>query len=201
MMAVKTALDQDLIGQPFALRICHHHGVIDVFRPRDWYRAPQEGGPELSLGWYGIDLALYLMQQDVETVYAQYGNFTSPDSPFMDCGRIEMQMAQNRMAAFDMYFCNRFPYPAWQLEIVGPKGMISIHRVEEDARKTVVSLDSAAGHKLLPLPTVTPGWEMFWVDDFLHRRKPAISAMDAKRITQIALAARDAARDHATVVV
>ena len=53
-----------------------------------------EGGPELSLGWYGIDSAFHLMEDKVKTVYAQYGNFTSPDSPFMDCGRIEMRMAQ-----------------------------------------------------------------------------------------------------------
>ena len=44
MMAVKEAVDRGLIGKPFALRICHHHGTIDVFHQSDWYRDPREGG-------------------------------------------------------------------------------------------------------------------------------------------------------------
>ena len=115
MMAVKEALDGGLIGKPFALRICHHHGTIDAFRPRDWYRELQEGGPELSLGWYGIDLALHFMGQEIASVYAEYGNYTSPHGPFMDCGRISMRTEGNGLASFDMYFCNRVPYPSWQL--------------------------------------------------------------------------------------
>ena len=193
MMAAKQAVDKGLIGKPFALRICHHHGTLDVFNKDDWYRDPKEGGPELSLGWYGIDLVLHFMEDRVETVFAEYGNFTSPDSPFMDCGRIVMRMEQGGIASFDMYFCNRVPYPSWQMEIVGPKGVVSIHRTEGDSTKTVVSLDSAKGYQTLPLPSRTPGWEMFWVDDFKKGREPAISAEGAKLITQISLAARDSA--------
>ncbi|MEZ4867018.1 MAG: Gfo/Idh/MocA family oxidoreductase [Caldilineaceae bacterium] len=194
MVAAKQALDEGLIGQPFALRICHHHGTIDVFNGADWYREPGEGGPELSLGWYGIDLALHLMGDRVQTVAAQYGNFTSPDSPFMDCGRIEMRMARGGMASFDMYFCNRVAYPAWQVEIVGPQGVISVHRVEGDSRKTVVSLDNAQGYTTLPLPAQTPHWETFWVDEFLHDRPLTLSAATAQEITVIALAARESAQ-------
>src|SRR5262245_16623534 len=51
IMAAKKAVDEGLIGQPFAIRICHHHGTIDVFNKHDWYREAEEGGPELSLGW------------------------------------------------------------------------------------------------------------------------------------------------------
>ena len=43
------------------MRLCQHHGTIDVFNAADWYRDPAEGGPELSLGWHGIDLVPYLM--------------------------------------------------------------------------------------------------------------------------------------------
>jgi predicted dehydrogenase len=193
MMAAKEAIDQGLIGAPFAVRICHHHGTIDVFSREDWYRDSAEGGPELSLGWYGVDLILYFLGEKVKSVYAQYGNFTSPDSLFMDCGRIVLRMTDGAVASFDMYFCNRVPYPSWQMEVVGPKGVVSIHRVEGDSSKTVVSLDGAAGYQLLPVPAQTPGWEMFWVDDFLAGREPAITAETAKRITDITLAARDSA--------
>ncbi len=194
MMAVKEALERDLIGRPFSLRICHHHGTIDVFNRNDWYRDPAEGGPELSLGWYGIDLILHLMQDKASSVYAEYGNFTSPDSPFMDCGRMLLRMAGGGLASFDMYFCERVPYPSWQLEILGPKGVISIHRTEADPLKPVVAVDGPNGHQALPLPTETPGWEMFWVDDFLAGREPTITAEGALLITRISLAAREAAQ-------
>jgi predicted dehydrogenase len=191
--AAKNAVDKGLIGQPFSIRICHHHGTIDVFKKNDWYRNPEEGGPELSLGWYGIDLILHFMGEKVKTVSADYGNFTSPDSPFMDCGRLTMRMDNDSIASFDMYFCNRVPYPSWQMEILGPKGVISIHRTEGDSTRTVVSLDSANGYELLPIPSQTPNWEMFWVEDFKSGRQPAISAEEAKLITQISLTARESA--------
>ena len=44
------------VGRPIALRISHNHGTLDVFDPTDWYRDRDEGGPELSLGWYVIDV-------------------------------------------------------------------------------------------------------------------------------------------------
>ncbi len=199
MLAVKQALEAGLIGEPFALRICHHHGTIDVFHQSDWYRDPKEGGPELSLGWYGIDLVLQFMQDQVATVSAQYGNYTSPGSPFMDCGRIVMRLARGGVASFDMYFCNRMPYPSWQLEVVGPKGVISIHRTEADPLKTLVALDSAEGYRRLPVPEQTPGWETFWVDDLLACREPSLTAEYAALVTRISLAAREAAQQGRVV--
>jgi len=193
MVTAKRALDDGLIGQPFSVRICHHHGTIDGFHKNDWYRDPKEGGPELSLGWYGIDLALNFIGDKVKTIFAKYGNYTTPDSPFMDCGRIVMEMKNGSVASFDMYFCNRFHYPSWQMEIVGPKGVISIHRVEGDSSKTVVSLDGADGYSILPVPQETPHWEMFWVDELAQGRPLSVSAEYAKQVTLLSLAARDSA--------
>ena len=81
LAAVKRALDEGLIGEPFSLRICHHHGSIDVFNASDWFRSPAEGGPELSLAWYGIDLLLHFTGDKVKHIYAQYGNFTFTHQP------------------------------------------------------------------------------------------------------------------------
>lgn len=194
MMAVKAAVAEGRIGRPFSLRICHYHGTLDVFDRADWYRDPAEGGPELSLGWYGIDLVLDLMDDRVTQVYADYGNFTTPDSPFMDCGRILFHLAGGGNALFEMYFCHRFAYPAWQLELAGPQGVISIHRAEARGTSATVSLDSAQGTESLPLPAQTPGWEMFWVDELLAGKPPSISAEQAALITKLSLTARESAR-------
>ena len=71
--------------------------------------------------------------------------------------------------------------------------------VEGDSRKTVVSLDSAQGYTTLPMPEQTPGWEMFWVDEFMNHREPTISAETAQEITTIALAARESAHQGRVV--
>ncbi|MHB9033634.1 MAG: Gfo/Idh/MocA family protein [Anaerolineae bacterium] len=201
MAAVKHALDQGLIGRPFAIRVCHHHGVIDVFHQNDWYRDPLEGGPELSLGWYGIDLVQQLMDAKVARVYAQYSNYTSPDSPFMDCGRMTMALDGGGSAAFDMLFCNRLDYPAWQLEVIGPQGIISIHRAESGSTRTAVTLDRAGEHTGLSLPEHTPHWEMFWVDELLAGKAPSLTAEYARQVTVVSLAARESARLGREIVV
>lgn len=139
------------------------------------------------------------MGEAIVSVYAQYGNFTSPDSPFMDCGRVAMRLASGGLASFDVYFCNRVPYPPWQMEVVGPKGVISIHRAAPDTATTAVGLDGPDGYERLPLPDRAPGWESFWIDDFLAGDEPAISAEEAKLITQVSLAARESAASGAPV--
>jgi UDP-N-acetylglucosamine 3-dehydrogenase len=194
MMGAQEALQRGAIGAPFSLRICHHHGTIDAFGAQDWYREVQEGGPELSLGWYGIDLAIYFMGSGFRSVYAEYGNYTTPNSPFMDCGRIVLRAESGTLASFDMYFCNRVAYPSWQMEIVGPGGVISLHRSEGDPLKTVLSLDGPQGYERLPTPERTPGWETYWIEDLLAGREPTISAEVASTITRISLAAAESAR-------
>jgi predicted dehydrogenase len=192
-VALRSAIDEGLIGEPFALRICHHHGVIDSFGRDDWYREAAEGGPELSLGWYGVDLILHLMDDDIESVFAEYGNYTTPDSPFMDCGRIVARMSRGGVASFDMYFCNRVPYPSWQVEVLGPSGVLSIHRKEDSSRGVVVSLDAGDGYRALPVPEDTPSWETFWIDELHSGKEPTVGAEQAMLITEISLAARASA--------
>jgi predicted dehydrogenase len=199
-MAVKNALAAGAIGQPFSLRLCHHHGTLDVFKPADWYRDPAEGGPELSLGWYGIDLILHLLDDDVAQIYPTYGNFTTPDSPFMDCGRMVLKMAQGGSAVFDMLFCNRFAYPSWQLEIVGTEGVIAIQRSAPDSNGAVVTMHSAQGTQTLPLPQQTPGWEHFWIDEFVNSCELSLDAAQASKITHLSLAARKSALTGQPVV-
>ena len=198
--AAKRAVAKGRIGRPFAMRLCHHHGTLDSFPKGDWYRDPREGGPELSLGWYVIDLVLDFMGRRVESVFAQYANYTSPDSPFMDCGKLVMRLAGGAMASCDMYFCNRVPYPSWEMEVVGPRGAVRVHPVRAGSTEIAASLCTARGTTPLPPPRRTPHWELFWVEDFKKGRPAAISPDVAAAITRISLAARDSARKGRPVV-
>ncbi len=198
-MAVKSALASGAIGQPFSLRLCHHHGTLDVFNAADRYRDPVEGGPELSLGWYGIDLILHLLDDEVTQVYATYGNFTTPDSPFMDCGRMVLEMAKGGSAVFDMLFCNRFAYPSWQLEIVGTDGVLAIQRSAPDSNGAVVTLHNGEGTQPISLPQQTPGWEHFWIEEFRTGGALSLDANDALEITRLSLAALQSAQSGQAV--
>lgn len=194
MAAVLGVIGEGLIGEPFFARICHHHGTIDCFHDSDWYREPAEGGPELSLGWYGIDLALQLLGRKVRSVHAHYGNHTTPGSPFMDCGRISLGMEGGAMAAFDMYFCNRIAYPSWQLEVAGTKGVVSIVRKDALSVDTVVLLEDAKGARVIEPGADSPDWEMFWAAEFRDGKTPSVTAEYAAYVTGLTLLARESAR-------
>lgn len=195
-MAAKRVFDSGKIGAPFSMHVAHHHGTIDVFGPRDYYRDPKEGGPELSLGWYLVDLVMHFMAKPVTQVSALYGNFTSLDSPFMDCGKMTLALDGGAMAFCDMYFCNRFEFPRWEMEIVGGKGAVLIRQSKEE---TSVSVSTAAGVTEVPLPARAPHWELFWIEDFRAARAPALSAAHARTVTGVCLAARDSARQRRIV--
>jgi hypothetical protein len=105
-----------------------------------------------------------------------------------------MEMERGGVASFDMFFCNRMEYPAWQLEITGPKGTISIHRVENNSSNTVVGLNGADGYQALPVLHETPHWERFWVDELAQGRSLSLTAEYARQVTLISLAARESAQ-------
>ena len=199
-VAAKKALDGGRIGVPFSLRICHHHGTIDVFHPEDFYREPAEGGPELSLGWYMVDLVLQFLQRPVERVSANYGTFTTPGSPFMDCGKLSLCMAGGALASCDMYFCNRFEFPSWEMELVGEKGALLVRQSCGAGKETSVVLLTAGGRKQLSLPARAPHWELFWIDELRGSGAPSLTAGYAREVTRVCLAARDSARRGKTVV-
>jgi UDP-N-acetylglucosamine 3-dehydrogenase len=199
IFAAKTAIAHGLIGEPFALRLAHHHGTIDGFHKNDWYRRKKEGGPELSLAWYVIDLAMHLTGSRVKQVFALYRNYTTPASPFMDCGKMVLSMGTGAMVSCDMFFCNRFPYPTWEMEIIGTRGAVVVHADPASHGKTVATLHSAKGIKPLPLPSRQPDREVAWVEGFRKGRPAVVPAEEALEITRISLAALESARTGKSV--
>lgn len=112
------------IGDVYAVRVMHQHGSIDGFPPNDWYWHLEEGGPELSLGWYVLDAVRWLSGKEVMRIYAEYENFASSNSPFMDNGKMVMRLTGGAIASTDIYFSTRWPFPRWEIEVVGSKGSI-----------------------------------------------------------------------------
>jgi predicted dehydrogenase len=112
------------IGQVHCLRVMHQHGTLSGWPAGDWYPNPQEGGPALSLGWYIVDTIRWLSGSEIERAYAEYDNFATPESPFMDNGKAILRPESGAIASADMYFSTKWSFPSWEIEAVGSKGAI-----------------------------------------------------------------------------
>ena len=189
------------IGDPFSIRISHNHGTIAAFGPDDWYREKKEGGPELSLGWYVIDVLRGLVPRRVARVYAEYHNFASPDSPFMDQGKIVLRFVNDTVASCDMHFSNRFAFPTWDLEVAGTAGALRTHSGTPQDGVPEALLWTADGVEVLDVPEGNC-WSAdteAWVAAFNQHRTPPIDAEEGRLITMISLACRESAEQHRVV--
>lgn len=195
-VVARQAVEAGRVGRPVAVRISHNHGTIDVFGPTDWYRDGAEGGPELSLGWYVIDVLRSIVPRPVRRVFAEYDNFSSPDSPFMDQGKIVLRFDDETLGACDMYFSNRFGFPTWNLEVIGTEGAIRTHAGRDGDGVPRALLWTSAGPEPLEVPQ-GDNWTAdtaAWVRAFAGDQPPPIDAEEAQAITEICLACRQSAQ-------
>ena len=200
-VAARKIIDDGAIGRPVSVRISHNHGTIDTFAAGDWYREAIEGGPELSLGWYVIDVLRGLLGTRPTRVFAEYGNFVSPDSPFMDHGKILMRFDENTIASCDLYFSNRFPFPTWDLEVIGTEGALRTHAGAQQDGVPPAVLWTKDGPTEIPVPE-GDFWTAdtsAWVAAFAADRPHQIDAEEARTITEISLACREAAQQKRAV--
>ncbi len=112
------------IGEVISVRVMHQHGSLVGWPEGDWYLQPEQGGPVLSLGWYIFDAVRWLSGSELTRVYAEYDNFATPHSPFMDNGKVVGRMQSGAIASGDMYFSTRWPFPTWEIEVVGSTGAL-----------------------------------------------------------------------------
>ena len=113
------------IGELISIRALHQHGNINSFPNDDWYWEEAQGGPELSLIWYAADVVRWFADSEVTRVYAEYDNYLSHRSPFMDNGKIILRFENRVMGSIDIYFSvDGFRLPAYEVELVGTEGAI-----------------------------------------------------------------------------
>jgi UDP-N-acetylglucosamine 3-dehydrogenase len=200
-VVARQVIESGRIGRPISLRVAHSHGTIDGFAAGDWYRLKEEGGPELSLGWYVIDVLRGLVPRRVVRVYAEYRNFTTPDSPFMDEGKVVLTFDDDTIGSCDMYFSNRFAFPTWDLEVIGTKGALRTHTGTKEDGVPPAVLWTAEGVEQLSVPEgfFWPADTAEWVNAFAEGRRPPIDAEEGRVITEISLACRESAEKKRAV--
>ena len=176
------------IGEPLMVRALHQHGSIDAFGPDDWYRRPEQGGPELSLMWYAADALCWFVDAPVARVYAEYDNLASPGSPFMDNGKATFRFANRALGSVDIYFAVRgFRMPAWEIEIVGTHGALRTQQTSYEGM--LFTPDGPRSFYRNPNDALLAEVQA-WVDCCRERKDPEVTVEHARNVIEIALACR-----------
>lgn len=190
-------IEDGAIGEPLMVRALHQHGNINSFGPDDWYRRPDQGGPELSLVWYVADALLWFAGAPVERVYAEFDNFASPGSPFMDNGKAIFRFANRRLGSFDIYFSvESFRMPSWEIEVVGTRGAI---RTQQSSYEGTVFTADGPRSFYRNQNNVLLAEVQNWVECCRKRREPEITLEHARDVIEIALACRQSSAEHRPV--
>ena len=185
------------IGELISIRALHQHGNISGFPKDDWYWDEAQGGPELSLIWYVGDVVRWFAGSEVVRVYAEYDNYLSDNSPFMDNGKIILRFENEVMGSIDIYFSVKgWSFPSYEVELVGTDGCIRTQQnVYEGALFTqdgITNFYRIQNNNLLD--------EMrHWVQCCINKTQPELTIEDARSVIELCLACRQSAQTHIPV--
>jgi len=195
LAAAHKLVSEGAIGEVISVRALHQHGHY-TFHPDDWWGDPEQGGPELSLGWYAYDCARWFVGSDAVRVAAEYDNFISPQSPFMDNGKVLIRFEHGQLGSLDIYFSVDFEFPRWEIEVMGTEGGI---RTTQDAYEgTLFTAEGPRRFSRNPNDLVAAE-----VGDWLAAaeagRDPLVTIEDARQVMALCFAARTAAEEQRVV--
>jgi len=185
------------IGELISIRALHQHGNINSFPKDDWYWDEEQGGPELSLIWYAADIVRWFADSEVVRVYAEYDNYLSENSPFMDNGKVILRFENRVIGSIDIYFSvEGFQFPSYEIELVGTTGGIrtqqSVYEGTLFTSEGVSNFYRTQNNNLLD--------EMrHWVQCCIDKTDPELAIEDARRVIELCLATRQSARMHTPI--
>ena len=184
------------IGELISIRALHQHGNINGLPKGDWYWDEEQGGPELSLIWYAADIVRWFADSEVVRVYAEYDNYLSENSPFMDNGKVILRFENRVIGSIDIYFSvEGFQFPSYEIELVGTTGGIrtqqSVYEGTLFTSEGVSNFYRTQNNNLLD--------EMrHWVQCCIDKTDPELAIEDARRVIE-RLATRQSARMHTPI--
>ena len=185
------------IGELISIRALHQHGNISGFPKDDWYWNEAQGGPELSLIWYAGDVVRWFADSEVVRVYAEYDNYLSGNSPFMDSGKIILRFANRVMGSVDIYFSvNGWSFPSYEVELVGTKGCI---RTQQSAYEGMLfTKDGITNFYRIQNDNLLDEMK-HWIQCCVARTEPELTIEDACGVIELCLACRHSAHTHSPV--
>lgn len=179
------------IGAVTSIRVMHQHGMLKFWPGECWYYEEKEGGIESFLAWYCLDLLRWFtgLEVDGESLQGVAANLTDRGSPHADVLKAVCSLGGGKsLGSFDVLFNVSWPYPMFELEIIGTKGAL---RIQQDAYEgklfTADGGTAAFGRRLYDsLPDELDDW----VTACLGRKEAAMPWEDAVAVVRASLALR-----------
>ena len=190
-------LKSGAIGNLISIRALHQHGNISGFPKGDWYWDEAQGGPELSLMWYAGDIVRWFAGSEVIRVYAEYDNYLSKNSPFMDNGKVILRFDNGVMGSIDIYFSvSGWRFPSYEMEIVGTEGAI---RTQQSVYEGMVFTKDGVKNFYRIQNNILLDEMKNWIQCCINKNDTELTIEDARNIIQICLACRESAHIHKPV--
>lgn len=196
LRAAHRRLADSAVGEIVCVRVMHQHGSLVGWPEGDWYLQPEQGGPVLSLGWYVYDAIRWLSGSEITRVYAEYDNYATPHSPFMDNGKALCRLSSRAIASADLYFSTRWPFPTWEIEVVGATGAIKTMQTGYEVMQFGPSGVEAFQQTRNDMVTAEV---QDWVEACRTGRRPEVPVDDAARTLAACLAAHQSSTSHRPV--
>ena len=114
------------VGKPAAVRVMHQHGRLTSWPRTSWYFEAAEAPPAINLGWYCADLLGWFTGSRLEDLSGRAGRLVDRDSPHPDYIKAVGRLKSGALASLDILFGVAWPYPAFEIEVIGETGAIRV---------------------------------------------------------------------------
>lgn len=187
-----------IIGDLISIRALHQHGSIIGFPEGDWYWNKEQGGPELSLVWYAGDIVRWFAGAEVTRVYAEYDNYLSNGSPFMDNGKIILRFENKVIGSIDIYFSVMgWRFPSYEVELMGTEGAI---RTQQNVYEGMIfTKDNVSSFYRIQNNNLLDEMK-HWVHCCIDKTDPELSIEDARNVIELCIACLKSSETKAPVV-
>ena len=189
------------IGNLICARALHQHGPLqpELLDPEHWYRREENGGPEISLGWYTAGLLEWFIDSEPVRAFAEYDNYMTDWLPFMDNGKGMVRFKDGTIGSMDLYFSTEYPYPTTELELVGQEGSIVL-RVNETGwtEYSVYKPSGVTTHRSQQPDSIYEEMRS-WVRALTGGGPFEMPAEEALKVLELCIAWKESARTHQPV--
>jgi inositol 2-dehydrogenase len=190
------AIERGEIGRPVLFSAISRDALPP---PRSYFSSPGAGGLFIDSGIHDLDLARWLMRDEVQTIVASGAVVACHDladvQP-LDAGAITLHFRQGAMGTIQLYRRAVYGYDI-RTEVLGTEGavMVGDHRWKPTTVLRHSEIVHTMPHHWLERFAEAYALEMAdWVDRMAHDRPPAVTAEDGIKSVALALAAEESAK-------
>lgn len=202
-VSAKKKIDEGIIGKPYMIR-CYGLDPIKYVKGAVPF-AKTSGGLFLDMSIHDIDLARWLMEDEVDTVYAQGGCFVEEgfkQYDDVDNGTVMMRFKNGGMGLF---YTSRTCHHGYHIEteIVGTKGSMRVSAIPEKDLVTIFNEQGAVRECMDYFMDRFDDAYLNEVKEFVNaiieKRQAAVGVKDGVKSTEIAYACKDSMKEDEIV--